>query len=241
MIVDEIVLDNIPDGVKLPSNGVRSSVGGFVLDEMIIDDKIAEMIQKANNNLGPLQPKLPLIRLKVTYAGPWAMMQPVNGPKIGAKFVERLANPSEVVITRRVPDKKKTEAGSVMNEDESDVIDASCLDQVISEHFNKRPWEERLTVFTHQIIGKALTAFDDDDKTPAKSNQEFRSALETACDSMMVKVKQMPTPEVEFDKYGNINTDDFEMMVRNDLNMLKRQTYGVHDRATPDNHYVENE
>lgn len=42
---------------------------------MIIDDKIAEMIREAENMRGPQQPKLPLIRLKVTYAGPWAGMQ----------------------------------------------------------------------------------------------------------------------------------------------------------------------
>ncbi|VDO67096.1 unnamed protein product [Heligmosomoides polygyrus] len=241
MVVDEIILDSLPEGVRLPANGVRPSGGGFVLDEMIIDDKIAEMIREAENMRGPQQPKLPLIRLKVTYAGPWAGMQfqlsirfpdknknfqPVHGRQIGEKFANRVANSTEIVVTRRVADKKKKKAGVTMDE-QNDVIDAACLDQVISEHFNKQPWEERLTVFTHQIIGKALTAFDDDDKTtPAKANQEFRTALETARDSMMVKMKQMPAPEVEFDKYGNLKSDDFEMMVRNDLNMLKRQTYG---------------
>nr|CDJ93267.1 Metallophosphoesterase and Mre11 domain containing protein [Haemonchus contortus] len=197
-------------------------------DEMIIDDKISEMIRWAETNRGPQQPKLPLIRLKVTYAGPWAIMQPINARHIGAKFEDRVANASEMVVTRRVVEKKKKKGGATMEEDQGDIIDAACLDQVISEHFNKLPWEERLTVFTHPIIGKALTAFDDDEKAnTAKANQEFRTALEAARDSMISKLKQMPAPEIEFDKFGNLKSDNFEMMVRNDLNMLKRQTYGI--------------
>ncbi|PIO63507.1 putative DNA repair protein [Teladorsagia circumcincta] len=150
MVVDEIILDSLPEGVRLPANGVRPSGGGFVLDEMIIDDKISEMIRWAESNRGPQQPKLPLIRLKVTYAGPWAIMQPIHGRQIGAKFEDRAANAAEMVVTRRA-----------------------------------------------------------------------------ARDSMMSKLKQMPAPEIEFDKFGNLKSDNFEMMVRNDLNVLKRQTYGI--------------
>ncbi|KAK6019648.1 putative DNA repair protein [Ostertagia ostertagi] len=226
MVVDEIILDSLPEGVRLPANGVRPSGGGFVLDEMIIDDKISEMIRWAESNRGPQQPKLPLIRLKVTYAGPWAIMQPIHGRQIGAKFEDRAANAAEMVVTRRVIEKKKKKGGVSMEEDQGDIIDAACLDQVISEHFNKQPWEERLTVFTHPIIGKALAAFDDEEKTnTAKANQEFRTALEAARDFMMSKLKADAGSGNR--KFGNLKSDNFEMMVRNDLNVLKRQTYGI--------------
>ncbi|VDO27807.1 unnamed protein product, partial [Haemonchus placei] len=98
MVVDEIILDSLPEGVRLPANG-RSF---FIQDEMIIDDKISEMIRWAETNRGPQQPKLPLIRLKVTYAGPWAIMQPINARHIGTKFEDRVANAPEMVVTRRV-------------------------------------------------------------------------------------------------------------------------------------------
>ncbi|KAK6046551.1 putative DNA repair protein [Cooperia oncophora] len=167
MVVDEIILDTLPEGVRLPANGVRPSGGGFVL--------------------------------------------PIHGRQIGAKFEDQVANASEIVVTRRVIEKKKKKGGVSMEEDQGDIIDAACLDQVISEHFNKLPWEERLTVFTHPIIGKALSAFDDEEKAnTAKANQEFRTALE---------------------KFGNLKSDNFEMMVRNDLNVLKRQTYGIQGGA----------
>ncbi|KAK5986695.1 Double-strand break repair protein mre-11 [Trichostrongylus colubriformis] len=242
MVVDEIVLDSLPEGVRLPANGMRPSGGGFVLDEMIIDDKISEMIRSAESNRGPQQPKLPLIRLKVTYAGPWGIMQPINTRQIGTKFADQVANATEMVVTRKVIEKKKKKGGAGLEEDQGEIIDAACLDQVISEHFKRQPWEERLTVFTHSVIGKALAAFDDDEKaSTAKANQEFRSALEAARDKMMSKLKQMPAPELEFDKFGNLKTDDFEMMVRNDLSMLKRQTYGIQDGAVTRNGHIDDE
>ncbi|EPB78261.1 putative DNA repair protein [Ancylostoma ceylanicum] len=229
MVVDELILDTLPDGVRLPANGIRPSGGGFVLDEMIVNEKIEEMIREAEKKRGPQQPKLPLLRLKVTYAGPWASMQvwkmqppkvkPVHVRQIGAKFEDRVANATEMVVTRRVTDRKKGKGGSSIEEDALGTVDAACLDQVISEYFNKQPWEERLTVFTHPVIGKALTAFDEDDKT--------------ARDSMKSKLKQMPAPDLEFEEHGNLKSDDFEMIVRNDLNMLKRRTYGIEERTKP--------
>ncbi|KAL6725282.1 hypothetical protein Aduo_007344 [Ancylostoma duodenale] len=234
VVVDELILDTLPDGVRLPANGIRPSGGGFVLDEMIVNEKIEEMIREAEKNRGPQQPKLPLLRLKVTYAGPWASMQPVHVRQIGAKFEDRVANAAEMVVTRRVTDRKKDKGGSRIEEDALGTVDAACLDQVISEYFDKQPWEERLTVFTHPVIGKALTAFDDDEKvTAVKANHDFRAALETARDSMKSKLKQMPAPEMEFEEHGNLKSDDFEMIVRNDLNMLKRQTYGIQERTKP--------
>ncbi|RCN34624.1 hypothetical protein ANCCAN_19536 [Ancylostoma caninum] len=50
---------------------------------------------------------------------------------------------------------------------------------------------------------------------------------------MKSKLKQMPAPEMEFEEHGNLKSDDFEMIVRNDLNMLKRQTYGIQERPKP--------
>ncbi|VDM65144.1 unnamed protein product [Strongylus vulgaris] len=102
MLVDEIILDTLPEGVRLPANGIRPAGGGFVLDEMIVNEKIDEMIRVAEENRGPQQPKLPLLRLKVTYAGPWAQMQPVHGRQIGTKYQDRVANAAEIVVTRRV-------------------------------------------------------------------------------------------------------------------------------------------
>lgn len=212
MIVDEVILDCLPEGVRLPANGLRPSGGGFVLDEMIINDKIEEMIREAESKRGPQQPKLPLLRLKVTYAGPWAGMQPINGRKLGMKFEDRVANAAEVVVVRKVIEKKKNKAGFCIEEDPLGIVDAASLDQVISEYFEKQPWEERLTVFTHPVIGKALAVFDEDDKNiSAKANQDFRATLQ---------------------KFGNLKSDDFEMMIRNDLNMLKRQAYDVQGGTT---------
>ncbi|ETN81269.1 hypothetical protein RB195_012506 [Necator americanus] len=240
IVVDEIILDSLPEGVRLPLNGIRPR-GGFVLDEMIVNEKIDEMIHRAESCRGPQQPKLPLLRLKVTYAGPWASMEPVHGRKLGAKFEDRVANAAEIIVTRRVTDRKKGKEGPNLEEDALSTVDAACLDQVISEYFEKEPWEERLTVFTHPIIGKALTAFDEDGNvTAAKANLDFRSALETARDSMKSKLKQMPAPEMEFDKYGNIKSDCFEMMIRGDLNMLKRQAYGVEEQSRPSDDEIEN-
>ncbi|KIH52593.1 Mre11 DNA-binding domain protein [Ancylostoma duodenale] len=222
MVVDELILDTLPDGVRLPANGIRPSGGGFVLDEMIVNEKIEEMIREAEKNRGPQQPKLPLLRLKVTYAGPWASMQPVHVRQIGAKFEDRVANAAEMVVTRRVTDRKKDKGGSSIVEDALGTVDAACLDQVISEYFDKQPWEERLTVFTHPVIGKALTAFDDDEKvTAVKANHDFRAALENNHGDIFLK------------EHGNLKSDDFEMIVRNDLNMLKRQTYGIQERTKP--------
>uniref|UniRef100_A0A158PJ11 Mre11_DNA_bind domain-containing protein n=1 Tax=Angiostrongylus costaricensis TaxID=334426 RepID=A0A158PJ11_ANGCS len=104
MIVDEVILDCLPEGVRLPANGLRPSGGGFVLDEMIINDKIEEMIREAESKRGPQQPKLPLLRLKVIYAGPWAGLQPINGRKLGMRFEDRVANAAEVVVVRKVGD-----------------------------------------------------------------------------------------------------------------------------------------
>ncbi|KJH43053.1 DNA repair protein [Dictyocaulus viviparus] len=230
IVVDEVVLDCLPKGVRLPANGLRPSGGGF--DEMIVNDKIEEMIREANSKRKPQQPKLPLLRLKVTYAGPWAGLQPTNGRQIGIKFEDRVANAAEIIVTRKVTDRKKHKGGITMEEDPLGIVDAACLDQVISEYFDKQPWEERLTVVTHPVIGKALAAFDEDDKTAStKAGQEFRTALEGTRDLIKSKLKQMPAPEIEFDKFGNLKCDDFEMMVRNDLNMLKRQTYNVQEEV----------
>uniref|UniRef100_A0A1I7WIV9 Mre11_DNA_bind domain-containing protein n=1 Tax=Heterorhabditis bacteriophora TaxID=37862 RepID=A0A1I7WIV9_HETBA len=119
-------------------------------------------------------------RFGVIYAGPWASLQPINGRRMGAKFDDRVANAADMIVTKTISGEKKAKknASSLLN-DPLGTISAASLDQVISQYFDGKPWEERLTVLTHGAIGEAVETFAEDDSVSAtKANQEFKLAME---------------------------------------------------------------
>lgn len=66
--------------------------------------KINEMIERAEEERRSKQPELPLLRLVVTYAGPWAHMQPINSCRIGARFSDKVANSQDMIVTKKALD-----------------------------------------------------------------------------------------------------------------------------------------
>ncbi|CAI4232502.1 unnamed protein product [Auanema sp. JU1783] len=223
IICDELILDTVPKGVRLPVGGIRPSGDPFV-DEIAVCEKIKELIEKAEKTRGPKQPKLPLIRLKVLYAGAWAGMHPINVRRVGAKFDGQVANAVEMIVTKLVGDKKKKEEKDKhLSNQPTTAVTASNVEEVIFKYFEEQPWEDRLTVLTHGSVGSALEAYAEEEVSAVRANKEFESCISTHVDQIRSKLKQMPVPDIKC--WEDIQFERFEKLITGDIMELKKMIY----------------
>ncbi|CAB1426208.1 unnamed protein product [Pleuronectes platessa] len=132
--------------------------------------KVTEMIEEAERErLGcPLTPEKPLIRLRVDYSGGF---ETFNTSRFSQKFVDRVANPKDVIHFLRHREQKE----NITDEFDVDysklvkntVVEGLRVEDLVKQYFEAAEQTVQLSLLTEQGMGKALQEFVDKDEKDA--------------------------------------------------------------------------
>ncbi|CAL8353748.1 unnamed protein product [Lota lota] len=132
--------------------------------------KVVEMLEQAERErLGcPLTPEKPLIRIRVDYSGGF---EAFNTSRFSQKFVDRVANPKDVIhFLRRRENKEAVK-------DETDVdysqlvrntaLEGLRVEDLVKQYFEAAEQKVQLSLLTESGMGKAIQEFVDKDEKEA--------------------------------------------------------------------------
>jgi double-strand break repair protein MRE11 len=184
------VEDNIPQ--KGSEKEIQKRVDKF------LQEQVREMIAKAQQKLTghPLQPTLPLIRLRVEYSNE---MHVLAAGRFGNYFHDQVANPSEILLFRkRSRDKKPKGDNEIDPEEFEDALPrhmiATKMEDYISKYFEQQEAADeksQLKVLDVKGIAEAVKIFIEKDQ---------RDAIRTAVEGQVKKaVEEAATRNDAFD------------------------------------------
>jgi len=124
-----------------------------------LTEKVEQLIDQAEiNHTGHKdQPKLPLIRIRVEYSGEYEI---VNAHRFGQQFVDRVANPKDILLFYR----KKVYDGKVKANATAPDISLSQdsgirMEDLINQYLNAVDGSLQLDVLSERKLSKALNEF----------------------------------------------------------------------------------
>ncbi|XP_047450847.1 double-strand break repair protein MRE11 [Mugil cephalus] len=132
--------------------------------------KVSEMLEEAERErLGcPLTPEKPLIRLRVDYTGGF---ETFNTSRFSQKFVDRVANPKDIIhfLRRR---EQKEDIKDEVNIDYSKLLKPTAIEglrveDLVKQYFEAAEQKVQLSLLTEQGMGKAIQEFVDKDEKDA--------------------------------------------------------------------------
>ncbi|XP_062329155.1 double-strand break repair protein MRE11 isoform X1 [Osmerus eperlanus] len=132
--------------------------------------KVEEMLEEAERDRmgSPLTPEKPLIRLRVDYSGGF---ETFNANRFSQKFVDRVANPKDIIHFLRQREKKDNAKG----DDQIDFkqvfartsVDGLRVEDLVKEYFQTAERTVQLSLLTAQSMGKAVQEFVDKEEKDA--------------------------------------------------------------------------
>ncbi|KAG7238731.1 hypothetical protein INR49_031247 [Caranx melampygus] len=132
--------------------------------------KVMEMLEEAERErLGsPLTPEKPLIRLRVDYSGGF---EAFNTSRFSQKFVDRVANPKDLIHFLRRREQKEGIKDEV-NVDYSKLLKTTAVEglrveDLVKQYFEAAEQTVQLSLLTEQGMGKAIQEFVDKDEKDA--------------------------------------------------------------------------
>uniref|UniRef100_H3CQQ5 Double-strand break repair protein n=1 Tax=Tetraodon nigroviridis TaxID=99883 RepID=H3CQQ5_TETNG len=132
--------------------------------------KVMEMLDEAERErIGcPLTPEKPLIRLRVDYSGGF---ETFNTSRFSQKFVDRVANPKDIIHFLRRREKREDPKDEV-NVDYSRVMKSAAVEglrveDLVKQYFEAAEQTVQLSLLTEQGMGKAIREFVDKDEKDA--------------------------------------------------------------------------
>ncbi|KAM6987203.1 double-strand break repair protein MRE11 [Tautogolabrus adspersus] len=132
--------------------------------------KVTEMLEEAERErLGcPLTPEKPLIRLRVDYSGGF---ESFNTARFSQKFVDRIANPKDLIhfLRRR---EQKEDIKDEVNVDYSKILKTTAVEglrveDLVKQYFETAEKTVQLSLLTEHGMGKAIQEFVDKDEKEA--------------------------------------------------------------------------
>lgn len=162
--MEDVVLANHPSLFNPDNPKVTQAIQSFCLE------KIEEMLDSAERErLGnPQQPEKPLIRLRVDYSGGF---EPFNVLRFSQKFVDRVANPKDVIhFFRHREQKGKT--GEEINFGKLIIKPASegttlRVEDLVKQYFQTAEKNVQLSLLTERGMGEAVQEFVDKEEKDA--------------------------------------------------------------------------
>ncbi|KAM5246488.1 double-strand break repair protein MRE11 isoform 3-T3 [Ctenodactylus gundi] len=161
--MEDVVLANHP-GVFNPDNPkVTQAIQGFCLE------KIEEMLENAERErLGnSRQPEKPLIRLRVDYSGGF---EPFNVLRFSQKFVDRVANPKDIIhFFRHREQKEKTGEEINFGKLITKPSEGTTLrvEDLVKQYFQTAEKNVQLSLLTERGMGEAVQEFVDKEEKDA--------------------------------------------------------------------------
>ncbi|XP_023207127.1 double-strand break repair protein MRE11 isoform X1 [Xiphophorus maculatus] len=132
--------------------------------------KVSEMLEEAERErLGcPRTPEKPLIRLRVDYSGGF---ETFNTSRFSQKFVDRVANPKDVIHFLRKREQKEG-VKDEFNVDYSKLVKPAAVEglrveDLVKQYFEAAEQKVQLSLLTEQGMGKAIQEFVDKDEKDA--------------------------------------------------------------------------
>ncbi|XP_034723941.1 double-strand break repair protein MRE11 isoform X2 [Etheostoma cragini] len=132
--------------------------------------KVTEMLEEAERErLGcPLTPEKPLIRLRVDYSGGF---EAFNTSRFSQKFVERVANPKDIIhfLRRReqkedIKDEVNVDYGKLLK---TTAVEGLRVEDLVKQYFEATEQTVQLSLLTEKGMGKAIQEFVDKDEKDA--------------------------------------------------------------------------
>ncbi|XP_071375342.1 double-strand break repair protein MRE11 [Centroberyx affinis] len=132
--------------------------------------KVVEMLEEAERDrLGsPLTPEKPLIRIRVDYSGGF---EAFNTSRFSQKFVDRVANPKDVIhfVRRRehkeaIKDEINVDYGQLLK---NTAVEGLRVEDLVKQYFEAAEQKVQLSLLTEQGMGKAIQEFVDKDEKDA--------------------------------------------------------------------------
>ncbi|XP_027705211.1 double-strand break repair protein MRE11 [Vombatus ursinus] len=162
--IEDIVLADHPNIFNPNSLKVTQAIQNFCLE------KVEEMLENAERErLGnPRQPEKPLIRLRVDYTGGF---EPFSVLRFSQKFVDRIANPKDVIhFFRHREQKEKT--GEEINFGELITKPPSegptiRVEDLVKQYFQTAEKKLQLSLLTERGMGEAVQEFVDKEEKDA--------------------------------------------------------------------------
>uniref|UniRef100_A0A672I6R4 Double-strand break repair protein MRE11 n=1 Tax=Salarias fasciatus TaxID=181472 RepID=A0A672I6R4_SALFA len=126
--------------------------------------KVLEMLEEAERErLGcPMTPEKPLIRLRVDYSGGF---EAFNTSRFSQKFVDRVANPKDIVHFLRRREQKEDIKGIKLVK--TAAAEGLRVEDLVKQYFEAAEQKVQLSLLTEQGMGKAIQEFVDKDEKDA--------------------------------------------------------------------------
>ncbi|MBN3306762.1 MRE11 protein, partial [Amia calva] len=139
--------------------------------EAFCNEKVEEMLEQAERERmgNSLTPEKPLIRLRVDYSGGY---EPFNMMRFVQRFVDRVANPKDVVHFFRHRDQKDKKDDENINFDQlvnrtSSEVMQLRVEDLVKQYFETAEKSVHLSLLTEQGMGKAVQEFVDKEEKDA--------------------------------------------------------------------------
>ncbi|VDM43338.1 unnamed protein product [Toxocara canis] len=172
MIFEDIMIDVPP-----PRAASKTSRPRDMPDEKIIAAKLKELLAESERTRLQRQPKLPLVRLRVTYSEPWLNVMKLNCRRFGLGYSSVVANPGDMItlkILRPKNEHKKTRLGGKLF---ANVERAATLDELISSRFGGSD-ARSLTVLTSKMLKDVIKAQAEGDEGGRQRARQQRPLVE---------------------------------------------------------------
>uniref|UniRef100_A0A8C5K759 Double-strand break repair protein n=1 Tax=Jaculus jaculus TaxID=51337 RepID=A0A8C5K759_JACJA len=163
-IMDDVILANHPQIFNPDNPKVTQAIQSFCLE------KIEEMLESAERERigNSRQPEKPLIRLRVDYSGGF---EPFNVLRFSQKFVDRVANPKDVIhFFRHREQKVKTgeeiDFGKLIPKPHSEGATLRVED-LVKQYFQTAEKNVQLSLLTERGMGEAVQEFVDKEEKDA--------------------------------------------------------------------------
>ncbi|XP_008821342.1 double-strand break repair protein MRE11 isoform X1 [Nannospalax galili] len=160
--MEDVVLANHPNLFNPDNPKVTQAIQSFCLE------KIEEMLEGAERDrLGnSQQPEKPLVRLRVDYSGGF---EPFNSLRFSQKFVDRVANPKDIIhFFRQKQQKEKTEEinfGKLVTKPSEGMT--LRVEDLVKQYFQTAEKNVQLSLLTERGMGEAVQEFVDKEEKDA--------------------------------------------------------------------------
>ncbi|KAG7319404.1 hypothetical protein KOW79_016547 [Hemibagrus wyckioides] len=163
--IQDVILSDYPELFSPEIPNVTHKVQAFC------QQKVEEMLEEAERERlrNPLTPDKPLIRLRVDYSGGF---ESFNTMRFSQKFVDRVANPKDILHFIRHRESKDDVKGESIDFDlllsrpSSEVLQLRVED-LVKEYFQTAEKNMQLSLLTEQGMGKAVQEFVDKEERDA--------------------------------------------------------------------------
>ncbi|XP_022417061.1 double-strand break repair protein MRE11 isoform X1 [Delphinapterus leucas] len=161
--MEDVVLADHPDVFNPDNPKVTQAIQSFCLE------KIEEMLENAERErLGnSRQPEKPLIRLRVDYSGGF---EPFSALRFSQKFVDRVANPKDVIHFFRRREQKE-DTGEEINFGKfitkPSEVTTLRVEDLVKQYFQTAEKNVQLSLLTERGMGEAVQEFVDKEEKDA--------------------------------------------------------------------------